>query len=103
MHKHFTLFNIFPSRLIWPGRLDSEIFFNTHLRRILTVDGEIKPSMAELDAAFSKHVQDRSTSAAQGKPPATANEVIAAATDRSVRAIAQATANHGEMLNNILR
>ena len=49
--------------------------------------------MQELEAAFTKHIQNRASSAAQGIPPHNATEVMAEATDKTVKNIAVQQAN----------
>ena len=39
--------------------MEFEIFFAVHLKRLLGVDGELTPSVAELEEAFTKHVHEK--------------------------------------------
>ena len=67
--------------------MDSEIFFSVHLRRILNPAGA-RPTVADLEKAFDKWIQSRSSNASNGQPPADYKTLLAEATDGAVAVMA---------------
>ena len=39
--------------------MEFEVFFAVHLKRLLGIDGELPPTIAELDEAFTRHVHEK--------------------------------------------
>ena len=88
-------------RLHFPGRLDAEIFYSVHLRRICDIASGAKPSVPEMETAFQTHIQNRSSAAAMGQSPATYKEVLATANTNQLTELASRLQSTEEKLSKL--
>ena len=84
----------------FPGRMDTEVFFNTCLRRICDPAGA-KPTVQEIEKEFQNHIQNRSSTASQGTSPATFKEAVAVANTNQVADLAAKLQKTQDQLNNL--
>ena len=80
------------NRFAHPGRFDADIFFTTILRKYLE-DTPTPVTSSEVDTAWSEYLINRSSSAAQGKPPmdhkaasTTSHEIVISNLGKTIKA-----------------